>query len=130
VEDLGVLTREAGRLEPARSFFHLKGPHMPGQTDYSQLVLPLLALAGGGLQWLRQYSGFKDRWTLLIAWGFGISVYLIAHHFGPDWRAEALIAAPIIWGFTSTALGGTGQAAVAGKSDAAMASLIPPANSK
>lgn len=95
--------------------------------DYTQFIGPVLVVFGAALQWLRQFSAVKDRYSGLVALIFGSIGYALAHKFGPDWRYETLIAVPLVAGYTATVLGGTFVTASAAMNGVA---VIPKTNSK
>lgn len=101
---------------------------MTSPAEYKELVGPVLVVLGIPLQWLRQFERFGDKWIVIIAAAMGAAAYVVAHPFGDDWRYEILVAIPLIAGYASTVLGGTGISAAAAMSG--ITNKIPKTDSK
>lgn len=102
-------------------------------VDYSQYMALLLPLGGMALQYMRQHSAVKERWTVLSALGIAVAVYMLCM----DWTALPAGAGAIqkslldglVWlgAAVPAVLGGTFAAS---KAASAGVAVFPVTNSK
>jgi hypothetical protein len=78
--------------------------------DLDQASGLLLGIAGGVLQFaMRQFSGVKDRWYILVAVGLTFLCFaLVVRNWPrPDWRDSAIVMVLWIAGHLTAVAGGT-----------------------
>lgn len=97
--------------------------------EYAQFAGPLLAIAGMAFQWLRQFSGVKERWTYVYALALALGVYALCFDYTAHAPVQGSIISALLWlsGSIATVLGGTFTASSAAK---AGLSAVPMTNSK
>lgn len=96
---------------------------------YAQYLPKLLPAAGFALQWLRQHSGFKDRFVVLIALALAGGCYFLCLDYEQEMTFQHVALDFFAWlpnGLPSV-LGGTWIASVAAKNGM---SVIPITNSR
>ena len=77
--------------------------------EYAQYSGILLSAAGFFYQWVRQYSGVKERWTGVFAVGLAIAVYALCFDYSKHSGVQHTLLFAVLWliGNTSSVLGGT-----------------------
>lgn len=97
--------------------------------ELAQYAPPLLLVAGGAFQWVRQFGKVPDRWTYLYAIGLALGVYVLTYDFTSKLGWQLTVIHGLLWlsGNTGTVLGGTFIASGMAK---AGVSLVPVTNSK
>ena len=97
--------------------------------DLAQYAPPLLLVAGGLFQWVRQYGNVPDRWTYVYAIALALGVYVLTYDFTAKIGLQLAVIHGLLWlsGNTGTVLGGTFIASGMAK---AGLSVVPVTNSK